>query len=106
MEGKEWRLEKEMADHSVFAAGKQKEMDACSWLTFSFSFSAGPQPMEWWHTQVQRVFPPQLIRHPPNRHAHMCVPKVSIHVDKISHHSVPLSQLAHISVGATGFRAV
>lgn len=30
----------------------------------------------------------------------------SLHVGKISHHSVPLSKLAHISVGAIGFRAV
>lgn len=79
MEGKEWWLEKEMAGHNASTVGEQKEMDACSWLTFSFSFSAGPQPVEWWHTQVQRVFPPQLINHPPNRHAHVSVPKVSIH---------------------------
>lgn len=30
MEGKEWRLEKEMAGHSASTVGKQKEMDACS----------------------------------------------------------------------------
>lgn len=45
MVGKSWCQEHRTAGHVISTVRKQREMDAGTWLAFSFVFSTGSQPI-------------------------------------------------------------